>query len=766
MPNTKHRSLAIIGAGVIGDTFTGMSQFGFEIYRGTSFSKNANSKTLSISCKNVWDQVCGRSFTGEKVDRVFALNNQIYTTLNDQNLCNEIVDFSEHDFFDVISLVKTSLENMKDNLVFIFDLDPERAIISALALSTQEYALDHKYPVLALVEDVIQINEGTAELPERFLKDERFCDDIGLIVVDGKIPDYFKNHLMTDKSGSYSGKSEPSCALSESNGDLHSTLKLVWCLNHRVIPGFPNWTMKEAPENLLKSAFYVPTELRTWFVPASQMERVGAVVSISGTGDVSTLIISAGVNVEIGESRNQQFEPLCMIPFAGNSPEDILEQLSIFKNTDFSQVSLHQAARFQFRRWTKESTANSTACILGQSPEELIREIDFALNGIPEANAKNIDWRTPMGSYYSPNPLGSSGSIAFVYPGAFNSYPGVGRDLFYLFPEMYDRITGISGNIGNLLDEKRLYPRSLTKLSPADLDILEKQLTSDPLTMLISGTSFAALYTFLLRDVFDIHPKSSLGYSLGEISMMFASGVWNKGDETSAALRGSPLFHTRLAGSQDAVREYWSKTTNISENNSEKLWANYVLMTSYEKVKGAINEVDRVYVTHINTPRQVVIGGDPNNCRKLIDQLKCPALEAPFDYALHCEAMESEYEALRQLLSWPVQNDPGMTLYSAATNGSMPINQDKIAQQIAFGLSHLLDFPRLVNKAYEDGARIFIELGAGSNCSRWVDESLAGRPHAAFSINRKGVDDHTAILQLMAKLVCHKVPVNLAPIMG
>jgi acyl transferase domain-containing protein len=91
----------------------------------------------------------------------------------------------------------------------------------------------------------------------------------------------------------------------------------------------------------------------------------------------------------------------------------------------------------------------------------------------------------------------------------------------------------------------------------------------------------------------------------------------------------------------------------------------------------------------------------------------------------------------------------------------MPIDQQKIAEQIAQELCHCLDFPRLINLAYNDGARIFIELGAGSNCARWVNDTLEGQPHAAYSINRKGVDDHASILRLLARMVSQHVPVNL-----
>ena len=189
-------------------------------------------------------------------------------------------------------------------------------------------------------------------------------------------------------------------------------------------------------------------------------------------------------------------------------------------------------------------------------------------------------------------------------------------------------------------------------------------------------------------------------------------------------------------------------------------------MADPETVNAVLENENRVFITHINTPRQVVIAGDPKACRNVIEKLKCNSLQAPFNYALHCKAMQSEYSDLRSLLSWPIANQPDMTLYSAANYQPMPIEQDAVAHQIAHGLCHQLDFPRLVNQAYSDGARIFIELGAGSNCSRWVDESLKEKPHAAFSINRKGLDDHSAVLQLLSKLISHHVQMDLSALLS
>ena len=60
---------------------------------------------------------------------------------------------------------------------------------------------------------------------------------------------------------------------------------------------------------------------------------------------------------------------------------------------------------------------------------------------------KNQAIKTPVGSYFTPNPLGNEGKVAFVYPGSATAYTGLGKDIFQLFPELltkYESQVGIS----------------------------------------------------------------------------------------------------------------------------------------------------------------------------------------------------------------------------------------------------------------------------------------------------------------------------------
>jgi PfaB family protein len=765
--------LAIIGIEISGPDFIDIESYGYQVYRGLNIPVDNNLReTYAADPLQMITKICLQarvrvenvglvSFQADLVEKVKL------SGLKTNDAATQGCDIAS-------AFINTThwLDSGAVDAVLLLDENLESRSISALLVSHLKYAVDNGKPVLAVISGVAEsaVSDNAKSAGTLVLNALKSANEtpvsIGLVLTSAPLEIASEINSPEDLITAFPAKNGLGCALADGDAGLLSLVKAVWCLHQRVIPGKNDWQAPSNPEIWINSAFYIPTESRTWFTSTEQPVRFALTIHSTNGKNGSALILREGPSEGLRKNHALRQEAFFIFPVFGNSVDTLLHNLEKFKLELDSQTDLRGYSVRKIDLWQKDVAPDDLiVCILGRSLEELNKEIDFAIRGIPGAIEKGIEWRTPMGSYITPSPLGESGSVSFVYPGAFNSYPGVARDLIFLFPSLYDRLTTISKNLSNLLNEKILYPRSISALSASDLEQAEKNLSADPLAMLISGTSLAAVYTFLLRETFDIHPATSFGYSLGEISMMFATGVWTQADEMSASLRTSPLFRTRLAGPQNAIRENWNLPVKNVSDEDESIWANYVLMALPDTVQMAIKDESRVYITHINTPRQVVIAGDPAACRRVIETLKCNSIQAPFNYALHCLPMQSEFEDLQTLLTWPVSNQPGMTLNSAATYQPMPIEQQAIASQIAHGLCNQLDFPRLVNQAYADGARIFIELGAGSNCSRWVDDSLKDKPHASFSINRKGVDDHTAVLQLIAKLISHHVKVNLSAIL-
>ncbi len=547
-----------------------------------------------------------------------------------------------------------------------------------------------------------------------------------------------------------------------SAADLVGLIHAALAVYHRLIPGVPGWQGMSDLAAWQSTPFYVPSETRPWFIRPGQAARVAGVDLAHSKDGYAHIVVSRA------EDRGERANPFLrlasthLFPVAGSDVAGLFSALAGLQAAVESGAALDLLARQAYQGFAGDQPL--ALALIASSPADLLREIDFARKGLPKAVEKGSEWQTPSGSYFTPQPAGQDGGVAFVYPGAFNSFVGLGKDLFDLFPTIYPRFSRLTQDIGAVLRERSLYPRSLSVLEQKDLEELEAALSQDPIAMLTSGSSLAVLYTYVLRHVFGVHPQAAFGYSLGETSMMYALEVWSDGDSGNAALSTSPIFHRRLAGPKETVREAWGLPPATNAEPGETLWSNLLLMATPDAVREQIKSEPRVYLTHINTPRQVVIAGDPAAVRRVADRLGCPALQAPFDHVLHCDPVRLEFEHLAALNNYPIQPNTETALYSAAGYAPVRFEQAEIASDIAETLCSCLDFPQLVNRVYADGARIFVEVGAGSNCARWVDEILKGSPHLAVSVSRKGSDDLSALLRTLARLVSHRASVDLSPL--
>ncbi|MEH2460610.1 PfaB family protein [Nostoc sp.] len=541
---------------------------------------------------------------------------------------------------------------------------------------------------------------------------------------------------------------------------IASLIKTALCLYYRYIPATPKWSGVKTPQVWSGSPFYVAMESRPWFVDKGGTRRVAAINSMGIDGSYAHLILSEEPSQEERDNRYLQQMPFHLFPIAVSDRSTIPDLLNHLQKSIQASSSLSATASQTFATFEQHSNAKYVLSITGRNTKDLLKEIESARKGVNNAFENGTDWQTPLGSYFTAKPLGKTGAVAYVYPAAVNSYIGIGRSVFRLFPKVFEDLK--SNNLYNRAAdvEKLVYPRSLPKLTTRQLETLEKQLLDDSLAMFESEIAFARYMTAIFRDDFQVKPQSVFGYSLGETSMMVAQGVWSDFEGGSNTLNSSPLFGDKLSGPKNAVREYWGLTDSPNNN----FWNTYVLMATPSQVRESLKHENRVYLTQINTPEEVLIAGDDAACKRVIETLGCNAFPAPFDHVIHCEAMRSQYEEIKKVNTLPSQTLPGIVFYSAADYQPVALESKAIAHNIAKGLCQELDFPQLVNRVYGDGVRIFLEAGAGSVCSRWIDKILGNKEHITVSLNRRGMDDHASMVKALAKLLSHQVNVDLSPL--
>lgn len=387
---------------------------------------------------------------------------------------------------------------------------------------------------------------------------------------------------------------------------------------------------------------------------------------------------------------------------------------------------------------------------------QLLAEIETCRRAIRSGAAALV---TPRGSALTGRPLGARDSVAFMYPGAFSAYPGAGRDAFRLFEPTLARMSASTADPAAAFALDHLYPPFSGRPSARDVAAAERALADRPLEVMAAGMSYAVLFTRVLRDVFGVRPGVAFGYSLGESSMLRALGVWDERDADGrmATLRSSPLFRTRLSGPLDAVREFWTRQPGAGAG-----WDVLVLLAEPDAVAAALTGRRGVWISIVNSPPEVVVCGDPDECAKLVARLGCEHVRMPHRAALHAPPAETELPEFVRLNRNPTAAVDRPVFLSAARPGPLVLDEETLARTLAEMAVHRLDFPALVERAHAAGARLFVEVGPGAMLGRLVESTLAGREHVAVSVDRRGVDAQTSLVRALSRLHAHHVPLDLS----
>ncbi len=582
----------------------------------------------------------------------------------------------------------------------------------------------------------------------------------------------------------YRNDGELSCALGSARsvmgecGEfslLAGLIKTALCLYHRYIPGVIHWKKPRQLDNWSKSPFYFPASSRPWYLESEQHKRFAA-CNVQEAELFTHLVLSENEEDNDRQSGYLTELPLHFFPMAGDSLDSLEDQLLDLKAIVEAADCAKTASRKCYEKYQCHSHAPYALVILGEEKDELLNEIRMMAAGIAAAFDNKQEWKTPKGSYFTPCPVGlmsaeknsgganTNNGVAFVYPGVGAAYVGLGQDLFHMFPESFKATGNMSRNIGAMLKDRIINPRSRVALSFQEKKALDLQLRNSLATISECGVGFSYVVTKIFQQSFDIEADFAIGYSMGEVSMYTAMDCWQDPGALSARLAVSPTFNHNLTGEMRTLRRHWDLPP-AEAGESGCLWETFALKGTVEEVSQACEDEDRVYITIINTPDSVVIGGDPEACRRVIKTLGVRGMAMELSSAIHSAPAFKEYENMEKLYTLEVAEKINTKLYSSSCYLPVPQRGKAIANSIATCFCEQVDFPRLVNTMYDKGARMFMEMGAGRSCCSWIDKILKHdgehKPHVSIPVDAKGTPDYITIARSLAKLVSHRVDVNL-----
>jgi acyl transferase domain-containing protein len=109
---------------------------------------------------------------------------------------------------------------------------------------------------------------------------------------------------------------------------------------------------------------------------------------------------------------------------------------------------------------------------------------------------------------------------------------------------------------------------------------------------------------------------------------------------------------------------------------------------------------------------------------------------------------------------------PPIDFYSTAWGRKYDLNRETAAEAIVAQAVDTIDFPKVIESAYADGIRLFVEVGPGSSCTRLIDEILGDRIHFARSATPVTGSPVGTFIELLAALISERVPVDLTLLYG
>ncbi len=546
---------------------------------------------------------------------------------------------------------------------------------------------------------------------------------------------------------------------------MASLIKTCLCLYQEIIPPLSGYT--QAPDDRWRSTrFHFPGFSHYWTRNRQDGPRKACCAVMTANGPCSHVvleghdapapkIIKASTDLERRRPLGRIAGGLFIIE--GTDKDSLTSGMNLLERHIQQGHPLEQAARSWFQLHPLSEKNPYAVSLIADTPEQLKSLIAEARKAVSSETPRRISGRS--GVAYTPRPAGTSGDMAFVFPGSGNHYVGMGRSLAVTWPEILRQMDAETLALKTQMVPAAYVPFRKSWVSGWEAEALGA-ISADPLIPIFGQVVHGSLMTRLIQT-FGIFPQAAIGYSLGETAGLFALGAWPDRGEMLSRLAKSSLFHTDLAGPCHAARNAWKIAPSAPFT-----WKVAAVNRPSDAVKHVLPLFPLARLLIVNTPEECVIGGNQPDVESVIAALKCEAVYLDGVVAVHCDAAVPVQKAYRALHRFPTVHPTDIRFYSCALNRAYSLNTKSAADSITRQAVSGFDFTATIQQAYADGIRIFLETGPHSSCTRMISRILEDRPHLAISASSRGEDEVVSILKLLGTLAAERIFIDLEPLYG
>jgi acyl transferase domain-containing protein/phosphopantetheinyl transferase len=575
-------------------------------------------------------------------------------------------------------------------------------------------------------------------------------------------------------------------------------IKAALSLSNKVL--CPSLHCEQPRPELADAPFYINTQTRPWIHnPARGPRRAG--VNAFGFGGINAHVIleevpaprKIGVRSQGSGVRGQGAEalpPLTPAPCLLNSGEEEARprprplavglgrpsELAVFSAGSMGELTakLERLERFLDQDGTSPTLADVTWSLTGEL--DLHQPVKLALVCANVEHLRRLlrRWRESKGAadgsresgevYFSAEATRHDGKIAFVFPGM--GFPGLTGDyperlmeLCLHDPEVREEFDHFEDRDSNPEDtvptsalfappaclpeeyrrrlKCRLHPPVAREPGTGGVPPLQRNLS-------VMGVTLSNWVGWQLLRKFQVPVDMLVGESLGDLTALCAAGGAD--------------FH-RLAPA------FWKALDLEGRAANDGLLA--FALASAEQVAPLLAENPGTHVAIFMAREGVVFGGDSAGVRRVTEQLRERQVYVqPLPYPpIHTPHLNHLRDELRQLLGGEraLFRKPDLDVYSSTTVARYPDDEWQIFETLLINVDHPLRTWETALRLYQDGARIFVQVGGSRSAVHRMVLPEGVRVTAA-ALDGECQNPLTQLNHLLATLLCAGVPLQLEPL--
>jgi acyl transferase domain-containing protein/NAD(P)H-dependent flavin oxidoreductase YrpB (nitropropane dioxygenase family)/NAD(P)-dependent dehydrogenase (short-subunit alcohol dehydrogenase family) len=523
-------------------------------------------------------------------------------------------------------------------------------------------------------------------------------------------------------------------------------VKTILSLKQGILPPTIGVRTPNAQFNFRESPFYINTESRPWFANCNNTPR-RAGVSAFGFGGTNFHTVleeytAAASDPSYLDLSPREAEVFCWARTSRDEIKAAINHMSIeLGNTEITDLAQLAYSVFLDEEGIR-CTDSKQCCRLGiaaTSVTDLKEKLKIAMETIPlekpSARSKGI--------YYSEGANNDIGKVCFLFPGLGSQKINMLRDLVLSIPQSRSKFE-LSDKL--LMDfyhqplSKYVYP--IPVFSDSEREKQQAELNDCRIAQ--PAMTVVDLIALDLLRTYGIDARFMAGHSLGEYVALCAAEVLSHQDVIYiTAIRGKLVEGMGIAGTMAAVQ------------------------ANAEETAVALKELGiSVSLANLNAPDQTVLAGSIAIVEKAVNALKEKgfiAIRIPVTAPYHTDLMTEVSIKLSAELDKIKFRKPKYEVYSNVTANLYPESPEDIRAMLLRHTREPVQFEKQIRRIYENGARIFIEVGPGRVLTGLVNRILGIAPHTELCLEVKGRSAWLQFTHLLAQASTLGLPINLRP---